>query len=281
MQKMILILGATGLLGKPVAHQLKADGFRVRILARVVEKARKMFDETFEIDSGDVTDLTSLEKAMNGCMGVHISVGGPVDQVSAENVAALVSKLGVERITYISGATVCEENGWFPMTAQKLAAERAIRACEVAYTIFCPTWPMEMIPRFARGGKPFMMGKQPKPVHVFAADDLARMVSTAYQKDEAVNKRFFVFGPEAMSLVEAIERYCKVFYPETAKVSVMPLWLAKLMGSLTRNEAMQFAAGLMGYFDKIGEMGDPSEANRILGVPATTLDAWMNARKRS
>jgi hypothetical protein len=54
-----------------------------------------------------------------------------------------------------------------------------------------------------------------------------------------------------------------------------------LMGSLTRNEAMQFAAGLMGYFDKIGEMGDPSEANRILGVPATTLDAWMNARKRS
>jgi hypothetical protein len=41
---------------------------------------------------------------------VHISVGGPVDQLSAENVAMLAPKLGVERVTYISGATVAEKN---------------------------------------------------------------------------------------------------------------------------------------------------------------------------
>lgn len=279
MQKRILILGGTGLFGEPTAHQLKADGFQVRILARDVGKARNTFDQSFEIVSGDVTDLASLEQAMTGCYGVHISVGGPVDQLSAENVAALAPKLGVERISYISGATVADKNRWFPMVAQKLEAERAIRGCGVAYTIFCPTWPMEQIARFARNGKPSLMGKQPLPVHFFAAEDLARMVSRAYQLEDAINKRFYIYGPEAMTMKTALERYCAKFHPEVEKISVMPIWLAKLLGTLTGNEMLKFASGLMSYFDKTPEGGDPTEANKILGAPATTLNTWMNTRK--
>ena len=110
--KKILVLGATGLLGKPVVRQLVADGFQVRVLARDVEKARPMFAETVEVVPGDVIDLASLENAMTGCDAVHISVGGEVDQLSAENVVALAPRLGIERITYISGATVAEQNRW-------------------------------------------------------------------------------------------------------------------------------------------------------------------------
>jgi NADH dehydrogenase len=186
----------------------------------------------------------------------------------------------VERITYISGATVAEENRWFPMVAQKLEAEQAIRNCGVAYTIFCPTWPMEQIARFARNGKPSLMGKQPLPVHFFAAADLARMVSKAYQLETAKNKRFYVYGPAAMTMKTALERYCARFHPEVAKISAMPIWLAKLLGALTGNEMLKFASGLMGYFDKTPETGDPSEANQILGAPAITLDAWMESLKR-
>ena len=180
MEKRILVLGGTGLLGEPVARKLLADGFTVRIMARSVDKARERFGVGFEITAGDVADIDSLRKAMQDCFGVHISVGGDVDQLSAENVASLAPELGVQRIGYISGATVREENGWFPMVAQKLNAEKAVRECGVPYSIFCPTWPMEMIARFARDGKPFMMGKQPLPVHLFAAEDLARMVSIAF-----------------------------------------------------------------------------------------------------
>ena len=279
MEKRILVLGGTGLLGKPTADQLKADGFQVRILARDVEKARNMFEEGFEIVQGDVSDLASLERAMTGCHGVHISVGGPVDQVSAENVAALAPKLGIERITYISGATVAEKNRWFPMVAQKLNAEKAIRDSGVPYTIFCPTWPMEQIVRFARGGKPSLIGKQPLLVHFFAAQDLARVISKSYRLAEAPNKRFYIYGPEAMTMKTALERYCARFHPEVEKISVMPIWLAKLLGTLTGNEMLKFASGLMGYFDKAPETGDPSEANQILGAPGTTLDAWMESRE--
>ena len=279
MTNRILVLGGTGMFGKPTAQQLKADGFTVRLLARDVEKARNIFPDGYEIMAGDVTDLASLEKAMAGCNGVHISIGGAVDQLSAENVAALAPGLGVEHISYISGATVAEKNRWFPMVAQKLEAEKVIRSSGVAYTIFCPTWPMEQLARFAQDGKPALIGKQPHPVHFFAVPDLAHMVSKAFQLAEARNQRFYVYGPQAMTLKTALERYCAVFYPQVKKIGVMPVWLVKMIAALSGNEMFKFAANLMAYFDKTPEVGDPAEANRILGAPATTLEAWMETLK--
>jgi NADH dehydrogenase len=277
--KRILVLGGTGLLGGPVARRLQADGFDVRILVRNMEKARTIFDDRFEIVTGDVTDIGSLESAIMGCDGVHISVGGAVDQLSAENVAALAQKLGLKRITYVSGATTSEQNRWFPITAQKLEAEKAIRECGVPFTILCATWPMEQLPRFVQKGRAALIGKQPTPIHWFAVNDFGRMVSAAYQKEEAVNKRFYVHGPEAITMKEALERYCRIFHPDIKAVSVMPVWLAKLMGTLARNEMLKFASTMMAYFDKAGELGDPTEANQILGAPKTTLDAWMEQKK--
>ena len=267
------------MLGGPVARRLRADGFEVRLLARDPEKARAMGGDSFEIVAGDVTDLDSLERALKDCEGAHISVGGPVDRLSAENVAALAPRLGLQRISYISGATASEQNRWFPMTAQKLEAEKAIRECGVPYTVFCPTWPLEQLPRFARGGQPLLVGDRPNPYHWFAADDLGRMVSSAYQLEEAANKRFFVHGPEAMPMKEALERYCRAFHPEVASVSVMPVDAARALAKSTGNQMLGFFAELMAYFDKVGEMGDPSEANQLLGAPATTLDAWIEQRK--
>ena len=277
--KKLLVLGGTGMLGSPVARRLRADGFEVRLLARDPEKARAMHGDSFEIVAGDVTDVDSLERGLAGCEGVHISVGGPVDRLSAENVAALAPRLGLERITYISGATASEENRWFPMTAQKLDAEEAIRQCGVPYTIFCPTWPMEQLPRLARGGEPLLIGDRPKPYHWFAADDLARTVSTAYQLDKAADKRFYIYGPEVMTMAEALERYCQAFHPEVESVSVMPVDTARAVAKSTCNQMLGFFAELMAYFDQAGEPGDPAEANRLLGAPATTLEDWIEKRK--
>jgi len=190
-------------------------------------------------------------------------------------VAELSPGLGVKRISYISGATVAEKNRWFPMVAQKLEAEKAIHRCGVEYVIFCPTWPMEQLARFSQNGKPSLIGKQPLPVHFFAARDLACMVSKSYQMAEVRNMRFYVYGPEAMTLKTAIERYCAIFYPEVKKIGIMSVWLVKALGVLTGDEMLKFASNLMAYFDKTPEVGDPTQAYQILGAPNTTLDAWL------
>jgi uncharacterized protein YbjT (DUF2867 family) len=276
--KKILVLGGTGMLGSPAARRLQADGFEVRLLARDPEKTRAQFDDSFEVVAGDVADMDSLGQALQGCDGVLISVGGPADQLSAENVAALAPKLGLKQITYLSGSTVLEENGWFPMVKQKLMAEKAVQACGVPYTILRPTWPMEQLPRFVMGGRATIIGEALQAWHWFAADDLARMISNAYQRAEAQNKCLYVHGPEAITPKDALERYCRALHPEIESVSVMPIEAARAMGESTGNHFLVGAAALMDYFTKAGEPGDPSEANRLLDAPAITLDAWIAQR---
>lgn len=276
----ILVLGGTGLLGGPAARRLQADGFQVRLLARDPERAAASFGDSFEIVPGDVTDTVALGAAMGGCDGVHISVGGPVDQISAENVAALAQSLGVQRITYLSGATVKEENAWFSMVGQKVAAEKAIVASGVPYTILCPTWPMEQLPRFIREGRAMMIGEQATPLHWFAAADLAGMISAAFRQEAAANKRLYVHGPEGFTMPEALERYRRAIHPEIEPVTVMPIEAARGAAAATGNQVLAFMAEMMAYFDQAGEGdGDPTEANRLLGTPRTTLDAWIAGQK--
>lgn len=278
MTEKILVLGATGMLGEPTVRQLQADGFAVRALARDVQKARKTLGASFEIVPGDVADRDSLKAAMKGCTGVHISVGGAVDQVSAENVAALAPELEVSRITYLSGSTVCEQNSWYPMTAQKFNAEKAVRECGVPYTIFRPTWPMEQLPRFVVAGRATVIGVLPDPWHWFAAQDLARMVSNAYRSELAENKSLYIHGPQAITVVDALTRYCRTFHTDIEQVAVMPIEAAREMAESTGNTFIKSFAEMMDYFKKVGEPGDPTEANRLLGAPSITLDQWISRR---
>jgi uncharacterized protein YbjT (DUF2867 family) len=273
--KKILLLGGTGMLGEPVARHLLANGLHVRLLARDPQRARAMFGETLETVPGDATDLAAVDEALTGCDGVHVSVGGPAERVAAENAAVLASKHHLQRLTYISGATAFEQNRWFPMTEQKLEAEKAIRASGVPFTLFCPTWPMEQLPRFARGGQPLLVADEPPPFHWFAAGDLGRMVATAYQNPDSAGKKLFVHGPEAITMDEALERYCRVFHPEVESVPLLPIETARATAKSTGNRMLGYFAELMAYFEQVGEMGDPAEANQLLGAPATTLDDWL------
>jgi uncharacterized protein YbjT (DUF2867 family) len=95
MKKTILVLGATGTLGKPVSYALKEGGFQVRIMTRDLQKAKKYFDNTYEVVVGDPLNSNSLDGALDGCYGVHISLQPEVEQQVAESVAKLASKHGV------------------------------------------------------------------------------------------------------------------------------------------------------------------------------------------
>lgn len=279
MDKTILVIGATGMLGEPVARCLKEDGFRVRVMTRDTNKARKMFDESFEIVIGDIMDKNSLEKQLDGCFGVHVNLSGELEQLGTENVSSVSSRKGLERITYISGTSVCEDNTWFPLVKQKSLAEKSIHESGVPYSIFCPTWFMETLPKCVRGNRAYMFGKHPDPYHWVAADDYARMVSTSYKSDKAVGKRLFIHGPEAIPFHEALRRYCAEIHSEVKKISTMPYWLVKVIATIRGSQEMKDAGEFMAYFEKVGEMGDPTEANHLLGAPRIVLDEWLEQRK--
>jgi uncharacterized protein YbjT (DUF2867 family) len=279
MQKTILVIGGTGLLGQPVSRCLKDSGFQVRIMARNRQRAEKMFDDTIEIFEGDPTDINRVEEALDGCYGVHISLPPGVEQQVAKTVARVAPKHALKRISYISGATVAEENRWFPMIDGKYLAEKAIRGTGIPYTIICPTWVMEILPKFVMQGRASILGKQPCPYHWVAAEDIARMISAAYRLGEVTSQRLIVHGPEAILMHEALRRYCEVFHPEIKGVSSTPFWLIKLLATITGDQGLKAAGEMMAYFEKAGEGTNFPKANEILGVPTMTLDTWLQKRK--
>jgi hypothetical protein len=191
----------------------------------------------------------------------------------------MASKQGVERISYLSGATVAEENRWFPMINRKFLAEKAISEAGIPFTIICPTWVMEGLSLFINQGRATVFGKQPCPYHFVAADDIARMISKSYVLDEAMSKRYIVHGPEAICVQEALRRYCAVFHHSIKKVSSMPFWLVKLLAIITGNQVLKGAGEMMFYFEKVGEWRNLPEKNEALGVPMVTLDMWLQKNR--
>jgi uncharacterized protein YbjT (DUF2867 family) len=276
----ILVLGGTGMLGAPVVTRLLDDDFAIRLLARHPDRARRRFPRSVDVIAGDATDRRAVARAAAGCQGIHISVSGPSDRPAAEHVAAVAERAGVERITYLSGSTVSEENAWFPMIREKLAAERALREGPVPVTILCPTWPMEQLPRFVRDGRATLIGDQPTPLHWFAAADLARMVSAAFRTEAAAGTRLHVHGPEAIPIRAALERYCRAEHPG-AEILSLPVPAARVAAEQAGDPVLGFMAELMDYFDRVGERGDAAEADRLLGPNTITLDSWLASRRRA
>jgi hypothetical protein len=56
----------------------------------------------------------------------------------------------------------------------------------------------------------------------------------------------------------------------------MPYWFAAIMSVLKGQPELKLASEFMAAFEKIGELGSPSEANDLLGCPRIRLEDWLN-----
>lgn len=279
--KKFIVIGGTGMLGKPVALELKRQGYQVVILTRNISEARIKMPTSFEYINGDVQDKTSLEKALKGCFGVHINLqGGPkfsnidlVEHQGVVNVVNAAKKCKVEKLTYISGATVKKENAWFLPTNAKYNAEEYIRKSGINYTIFRPSWFFESLDMFIRNGKASLIGKNNNKFNWVAAEDYARIVVKSYGLVESNKKTFYVFGPESMTMEEALTKYCNLKYPEM-KISRIPIGMIKFLGVITFNDMLKFVGKFSTYFTKVSEVYDGTETMKVFGAADTTLETW-------
>ena len=279
--KTILVIGGTGLLGKPVAQQLKADGFNVRLLVRNPEKAKKLLGDGYELFQGDVDNLDSIRTALTGVDGVHISLkGGPteadferMDHFAVRDIANIAKEKNVGRVTLIAAYASGEKKADTPESRSKVRGEAALKSSGVPYTIFRCSWFMETLPLFVQGKSISLIGNQIHPLHWIAVEDYARMVSKSYQTDETLNKELYIFGPEAFTMGEAMK-----IYADHAGIKVAPMstTMLSVLGTLTFNTEWKGMSVLMKHYENWGEDGSPEEANRLLGAPQLTLKEWCN-----
>ena len=271
----ILVIGATGLLGRPVVNRLTEAGQTVRILARSAEKAHTMFGNAVEIAEGSATNVDDVRTAMRGCDAVHINLT-PATEYTATSHVVEVAHGQLDRLGYVSATTLSEEKRWFYRTDVKMRTEELVRDSGLPYAIYCPTWVMETLQNFVRGGKWAIVvdGENPPPLHFFAAADFGRMVAASYEDDRALGQRLYIYGPEGITLSDATDRFAAACYPG-ARVVHLKVWQARLLAKVIRNEELAEVSELIDYLDTAGEHGEPALANELYGAPAITLEDWF------
>lgn len=271
----VVVLGSTGMLGQPVTHGLVEKGHRVRVLTRSVERARSMFANAVELVEGSALNRDDIQAALSGFDAVHISLPPESELTATQHVVDLAQGSGLNRVTYVSATTAREENRWFELIDTKMRTEDTLRRSGIPHIVFCPTWAMETLHNFARGHRAVVIvGENPPILHFVAAADFGRMVAASYDDDRALGRRLFIHGPEGITLPDALERFFDACHPGL-KVRKLKLWQARLAAKLTGREGLTYVTRLIAYFDKVGELGDPTEANVLFGAPSITLGQWF------
>ena len=283
----LLVIGGTGLVGQPVACALRGEGYTVRLLVRDARRARALLGEGYELVEGDVTDGTAVERALDGCAAVHVSLraaGTPQEMERVEHqgvvrVAAAARRIGIARLMYVSGSFVGEPlAAGAPGDQAKRRAEEAIRTSGVPYTIFRPTYFMDTLPRHIQGRFAVVLGRQRQALRMVAATDFAAMVVRAWRVPQAAGCALYIQGPEAITIPDALRQYCRLVEPGKRAVTV-PLGIMAAVDSLLAGGKLRHTLDVMRLLQRVGEPGDAGEANRLLGAPTTTVREWCERRR--
>ena len=102
--------GAVGSIGRNLTEMLLAKGHKVRAMVRREdERAEALRRLGAEVIQGDLTDLTAMHRAIDGCARVYFGMSVSADYLTATvNTAAVARHHGVEAFVNMSQMTVTQ-----------------------------------------------------------------------------------------------------------------------------------------------------------------------------
>lgn len=234
---MILIVGATGIVGGMVARQLLEQGKEVRILVREnspseqmapqgrATAAHSLIEAGAEPVYGDLKDEDSIRRAVQGVQTVISSAnsalrGGEdnvqnVDREGNRRLIEAAAASGVEHFIFISalGASADSPNDFMRAKAE---TERRLRESGMDYTIVAPTafievWPAMVVGMPALQGQAVTLVGEGRRRHSFISNcDVAAFAVAAVDNSQARNQFLALGGPQPLSWRDVVAAYERV-----------------------------------------------------------------------
>jgi uncharacterized protein YbjT (DUF2867 family) len=279
---MILVVGATGMLGGMVTRQLLEKQKQVRILVREGSDYQALVDAGAEPVTGDLRDRASLDRAVQGVSTVITTAnsaarGGDDNPQTVEiegnrRLIDAAKDAGVEHFIFVSAMGASTDSP-VPFVRGKALSEEHLKQSGLDYTILSPNIFMEIWIGMIVGmplqtGQPVSIVGDGNRSHTFVSiDDVAAYAVAAVDNPAARNRQVFIGGPEAISWNQIVDRTARVLGREVPVRHIAPG--ASLPGL---PEAVSQLAASMDSYDSPIEMG---ETARAWGVEATPVDAYL------
>jgi len=241
----ILIVGATGTLGRQVARHAIDEGYKVRCLVRNLKKAAFLKEWGAELVRGDLCRPESLTPALEGVTAViDTATARPTDSLSIKQVdwegkLALIQAAKaaeVERFIFLSILNA-ESYPEVPLMEIKRCTELFLAESGLNYTILRLAGFMQgLIGQYGipiLEGQPVWVTGDSSPIAYMNTQDTAKFVVRALSLKEVENKAFPVVGTRAWSAEEII-RVCESLSGKDAKITRMPINLLRTVRGFLR-----------------------------------------------
>ena len=275
---MILVVGATGLLGGEICSRLSERGESVRALTRKTSdgaRVQRLKSLGVEVVQGDLKDRASLEAACRDASTVistasitlsrqpDDSIGG-VDQNGQLQLVDAAREAAVDQFIYVSVSGGLEVD--CPLHTAKRTVERHLRESGLTYTILRPSFFMEVWLSPALGfdvskGTARLFGAGQRPISWISLGDVAEFAVRCVGHPAARNAVIELGGPEAVSPDDVVRTFEEVTGRHFETQHVPEAELEEQWRGAADPLQKSFAALMLGFAH-----GDPIDMRQTLKV---------------
>ncbi|BFI42212.1 hypothetical protein AXG93_2139s1110 [Marchantia polymorpha subsp. ruderalis] len=240
----ILVVGATGTLGRQIVRRALDEGYDVRCLVR-----SRPAPADFLRDWGAIVvngDLSKPETLPATLVGIHTIIDcatgrpeEPIRKVDWDGKVALIQcakAMGIQKYVFFSIHN-CEKHPEVPLMEIKRCTEKYLAESGLNYTTIRLCGFMQgLIGQYA---VPILEEKSvwgtdaPTRVAYMDTQDIARLTLTALRNDKTERKALTFAGPRAWTTQEVIS-LCERLAGQDAKVTTVPVGVLKTTRILTR-----------------------------------------------
>ncbi|NES71426.1 MAG: SDR family oxidoreductase [Okeania sp. SIO2D1] len=290
----LLIVGATGTLGRQIVRCALNEGYEVRCLIRSYSRASFLKEWGAELIGGNLCKPKTLLPALEGVDAViDAATARPTDSLSIKQVdwegkvsliQALVAK-GVERFIFFSFLNA-EKYPQVPLLEIKRCTELFIAESGLKYTLLKPCGFLQgLIGQYAvpiLDKQAVWVPGQGTAIAYMDTQDIAKFAIRAISVPETENKSFPIVGPRAWDASEII-RMCERLSGEKAKVTRTNINLLRIFRQLTRSfqwgwnvsDRLAFAEVLANSQPLTASMDDVYPVFGINPEEITTLESYL------
>ncbi len=290
----ILLVGATGTLGRQIAKQAIEEGHEVRCFVRNPRKASFLQEWGCELTKGNLLNSGDIDYALQDIeVVIDSATGRPEDSKSIYetdwdgklNLFNACESKKIKRVIFLS-ILLTEKFRNVPLMDVKYCTEKLLEKSNFDYTIFkCAAFMQGVISQFAipvLDSQAVWMSGTPTKIAYMNTQDMAKIVVSSINKSKSYRLSLPLVGPRAWDSDEVIS-LCEKYSNKKAKIFRVSPFLIKVtqnvvsffQDALNVSERLAFAEVTSSGVPLDADMSNTYEVLELKKEDSTSLESYI------